>query len=92
MKQQRFEIGQAITPKPNDKNHSWEVVHGNINGIQIKVGEIYHVKFYGEFWENDWYISLDEINASIGFNESGFDPVVSDSILISELETIKVTV
>lgn len=54
MKQQRFEVGQAVTPKKN----KWSSVSGlPVQANEIPVfGEIYHVKGYKDFYKDDWYI------------------------------------
>ena len=86
MKHPLFRIGQAVTP--NVKESAWERVDGNENFIRPKFGEIYHVEAYVDCVDNIWYISLSELNPNEYYDDTGFSPVVSDSVLESELENI----
>ncbi len=85
MKPQRFEIGQAVTPKYK----KWYVDVGNPNAPRPRYGEVYRVRQYQ--WDqsdNSWYIAFYEIPGSVGYWEEGFDPVVTDAVLSKELESI----
>lgn len=82
MKAQRFEIGQAVTPKVKN----WHCINGRrIN--QLAFGEIYHVKDY-EYHFGKWFISLLEIDGN-AYDEFGFDPVISTNELESALIEIE---
>ena len=82
MKPQRFEIGQAITPKGKD----WTLIQGRAP-LPI-FGEIYHLDRYAYLHEGDWMIVLKEFPTDCNYDECGFDPVISTDALKAELETI----
>lgn len=88
MKPQRFEVGQAITPKTNDpwRNESSARIE---NYNDPKFGEIYHVLKYNHFSQvsDSWMIKLHEFTNS-AYDEDEFDPVISTDALEKELKSI----
>ena len=87
MKPQRFKPMQPITP--NKK--SWTPLAGNPHGKSYypQFGEVYHVRKYDALLiEGDWYMFIHGLPSDCIYNESGFDPVVSDTVLEKELSTI----
>lgn len=79
-----FKIGQAVTP--NNGNQSWETL-ANQKSPYPKFGEIYHVREFDRH-AGYWLISLCELPERYFFQQEGFSPVVSDSVLSKELEEI----
>lgn len=77
-----FEIGQAITPI-SDPN-TWPLKEAP---ALPKFGGVYHVKSYN-FQYGTWWIRLKEFRDMDNFDQEGFAPVVSDSVLSKELEEI----
>jgi hypothetical protein len=95
MKPQRFKIGQPVTVKARPKE-----VTENVSGMVVdawavipKFGEIVHVDYYERCHKTgqEWYIGLEEYSPH-SFPESAFEPIVSDAVLIEELNTIEETV
>lgn len=85
MKPQRFEIGQQVTPK----RANWKSIGGAY--LDAKPGNIYTIHLYSDYSKkyNCWFICLQELNPDTHeYQEDGFDPVISDSVLEAELETI----
>jgi len=84
MPPQRFEIGQAVTPKINME---WPICTTvGINGVLPlpppervslpRQGEIYHVSGYQAYDDRIWGIFLSEyIGQNLTFAEPNFDPV-----------------
>ena len=90
MKPQRFEIGQAVTPKRG----AWTPMDRNLPGRPPKM-DIYHVSEYHTHrgFPDLWFISLDELPLPTDpkFDEDGFDPVITDSELESLLNSVPET-
>ena len=88
MKPQRFEIGQAVTP--NTKDQKLEP-----GCPPLLFGEVYHVrKYFGPHIYNGvraWYIELEEISGGFIYLEFMLSPVISDTELYKELESINKT-
>lgn len=85
MKPQRFEIGQAVTPKIDKE---FALIKGSGDSPDPKFGNIYHVSEY-LFEMNEWFISLDEMPDDIYYSEIDFDPVITTSELTEALEEIE---
>lgn len=85
MKPQRFEIGQAVTPK---RGEDWSWKEGYVSGpFPLKCGQVYHV--IGHYWVlsmNDWAILVAEVGMHRGFMEYHFEPVITDSELYEALQ------
>lgn len=79
---QLFAIGQAVTPI-SDPN-TWQLKEAP---VLPRFGGVYHVKSYN-FAFGIWFIRLEEFRDLDNFDQEGFSPVVSDSILSKELEEI----
>lgn len=87
MKPQRFKPGQAVTP--NAIYWDCDVPGYQFNNSDLpKFGEIYQVKFYTEYSGCNWYMLLEGMPMQYAYNESGFEPIVSDTVLAQELESI----
>ena len=85
MKPQRFEIGQAITPKDKDGFVREDPAEAD---PLLKFGEVYHVKAYRYLHKiyNCWIITLDGLPYE--YDEEGFDPVIETNELEKEIEEI----
>lgn len=87
MKAQRFEIGQAVTPKRGEGFSNWY-------GIPAPTQDIFHVHGYKHgstfplpvnAMKDDWYISLGPEDGNLWRWEPGFEPVELTSESISAL-------
>ncbi len=86
MKPQRFEIGQAITPKVK----AWGDA---ISGLPLpspddpEFGKVYHVRSYWPYG-GEWWICLNEVNEDNAFLETNFEPLITDSVLAEALSEV----
>jgi hypothetical protein len=97
MKPQRFEIGQAVTPR----GAQWRYEHPSPQDISPspdpRFGEIYHVKRYSHREANaglGWGIQLNELVGTTWYLETSFDPVEITTeqleVMISETQPVEV--
>ena len=96
MKPQRFEIGQAVTPK---RGWNWE---DNDFGLGRPSSDIFHVsgylhpstpkRYYPDLEFMGWYITLREFPQSRFFSESGFDPIELTTEQVTSLLEEPITV
>jgi hypothetical protein len=89
MKPQRFYIGQEVTMKARPKG----VMDIDTRDLRLPFGvpvfgKVYNVTRYeiARDGSPEWYIGLSGFKDS--FNESFFCPIVEDSVLIEELESV----
>lgn len=91
MKGKLFRIGQAVTP---NKSFSYSRTIGiSSNEPEIErvpqFGKVYHISEYQ--WHGKWYVGLIEFPSADGvylYAETGFSPLISDSLLAEELSEI----
>jgi len=86
-----FSIGQAVTP---NKSFSYSRTIG-IGSDEPetervpKLGKVYHISDYQ--WHGKWYVGLREFPSTDGsylYSETGFSPLISDTVLAEELSEI----
>lgn len=86
MKPPLFQIGQAVTPNTTEwYTNSLKTLPNPI------FGEVYHVSEHHYICDR-WYITLHEMSDITGYEEDGFDPVISDKELSKELSEIELGV
>lgn len=85
MTPQRFEIGQAITPKID--NRPW-ITNNPGYGCPPKQGDIYHVTSYWYYKYGRWFIALREMPGKQIYDENEFDPVITTNQLEEALNEI----
>lgn len=86
MKPQRFEIGQAVTPR---YGVDWNGRSPNYTDVPSPKMDVLHVSSYKEKW-GYWYIRIVEMPQDCYYREDQFEPLISDSELARELESIEV--
>lgn len=85
MKPQRFQIGQAVTPKAG----SWQEIGEKTGAVPMALfGKVYHVRAYCAYpGDEEWYIILQELGGYASYQEQRFEPLISTEELERALNT-----
>lgn len=85
----RFNIGQQVTVR-DAKDEDWTTIEGtgSFSGEYPKRGKIYTVSGYDVPLNGVDFIYLNELHPEDSFDERAFEPLVSDSVLGAELESV----